>query len=69
MAADNEDKWPLQRPLLADPALKPTPDDIAFASAQARGEDAVVRQTEWDGAAGAVTVPGRTVAVLADPQG
>lgn len=35
MAADNEDKWPLQGPLLADPALKPTPDDIAFASAQA----------------------------------
>lgn len=36
MAADNEDKWPYQRPLLADPALEPGPDDIAFASAQAR---------------------------------
>jgi pullulanase/glycogen debranching enzyme len=35
MAADNEDKWPYQRPLLADPALKPGPEDIAFASAQA----------------------------------
>jgi pullulanase-type alpha-1,6-glucosidase len=35
MAADNEDKWPYQRPLLADPALRPGPDDIGFASAQA----------------------------------
>lgn len=35
MAADNEDKWPIQGPLLADAALRPTPDDIAFASAQA----------------------------------
>nr|BFF18778.1 hypothetical protein GCM10025730_22990 [Promicromonospora thailandica] len=36
MAADNEEKWPYQRPLLADPALKPAPEDIAFASAQAQ---------------------------------
>lgn len=36
MAADNEDKWPLMAPLLADPALKPSPEDIATASAQAR---------------------------------
>jgi pullulanase-type alpha-1,6-glucosidase len=35
MAADNEDKWPYQQPLLADAALKPTPDHIAFASDQA----------------------------------
>jgi len=35
MAADNEDKWSLQGPLLADATLKPGPDDIAFASAQA----------------------------------
>lgn len=158
MAADNEDKWPYQGPLLADTALKPSPDDIELASAQARellelrhstelfrlgsaelieqkvgfpgsgpgavpgvitmsiddlagssdvdpaldgvlvvlnaspssatvevpelagreyalspvqtgGADAVVRQTTWDAADGAVTVPGRTVAVLVDPRG
>ena len=28
-AADNEAKWSFQQPLLADPALKPTPADIA----------------------------------------
>lgn len=158
MAADNEDKWPLQGPLLVDPALQPAPDDIAFASAQAsellelrhstdlfrlgsaelirekvtfpgsgpdavpgvitmsiddlagssdvdrrldgvlvvfnasptsatvevpelagrdyalsrvqaRGADAVVRQTRWDAADGTVTVPARTVAVLTDARG
>ncbi|WP_421734590.1 pullulanase-type alpha-1,6-glucosidase [Cellulomonas sp.] len=31
-AADNSTKWPIQQPLLADPALKPTPADIATAS-------------------------------------
>lgn len=31
-AADNEDKWPNLAPLLADPALKPAPADIATAS-------------------------------------
>ncbi|MDQ0373057.1 pullulanase-type alpha-1,6-glucosidase [Cellulomonas humilata] len=31
-APDNEAKWPFQQPLLADPALKPTPADIATAS-------------------------------------
>jgi pullulanase-type alpha-1,6-glucosidase len=31
-AADNEAKWSFQQPLLADPALKPTPSDIATAS-------------------------------------
>ncbi|MBO0608561.1 pullulanase-type alpha-1,6-glucosidase [Myceligenerans salitolerans] len=36
MAADNEDKWPYQAPLLADADLKPSPEDIALASAQAR---------------------------------
>ncbi|MCC2312773.1 pullulanase-type alpha-1,6-glucosidase [Cellulomonas xiejunii] len=34
-AADNEAKWSYQRPLLADPALVPTSDDIATASAAA----------------------------------
>ncbi|WP_432456825.1 pullulanase-type alpha-1,6-glucosidase [Cellulomonas iranensis] len=32
-AADNEAKWPFQRPLLADPALVPTPADVAAARA------------------------------------
>ncbi|WP_412864994.1 pullulanase-type alpha-1,6-glucosidase [Cellulomonas sp. 179-A 9B4 NHS] len=31
-APDNEAKWPFQRPLLADPALVPTPQDIATAA-------------------------------------
>ena len=35
-AADNEATWAYARPLLADPALKPGPADIAAASAQAR---------------------------------
>ncbi|WP_278236633.1 pullulanase-type alpha-1,6-glucosidase [Isoptericola sp. AK164] len=157
MAADNEEKWPLMAPLLADPALKPTPEHIATASAQARellelrsstqlfrlgsaeligekvsfpgsgpdavpgvivmaiddtvgadvdpaldgalvvfnaspeaatidlpdlagrgfalspvqagGVDPVVQETSWDGDAGSVTVPARTVAVLVEPQG
>ena len=34
--ADNESKWPYQRPLLADPALKPTAADVATASAAAQ---------------------------------
>ncbi|WP_421743643.1 pullulanase-type alpha-1,6-glucosidase [Cellulomonas sp.] len=34
-AADNSAKWPIQQPLLADPALKPTPADIATASTAA----------------------------------
>lgn len=34
-AADNEDKWPLMAPLLADPALKPAAADIAAAEASA----------------------------------
>ncbi|MFI2488199.1 pullulanase-type alpha-1,6-glucosidase [Promicromonospora kroppenstedtii] len=158
MAADNEDKWPYQRPLLADAALKPDADDIGFSAAQARellelrhstelfrlgsadlieqkvtfpgsgpdavpgvitmsvddragrtdadrkldgvlvvfnaspdeatvevpelagrdyalspvqarGADPVVRDTTWNHAAGTVTVPPRTVAVLTDPRG
>lgn len=36
LAADNEEKWPLMAPLLADAALVPTPDEIASASAQAQ---------------------------------
>ncbi|MCU1430907.1 MAG: alpha,6-glucosidase, pullulanase-type [Actinotalea sp.] len=35
-AADNEAKWPYQQPLLADPALQPTPADMAAATAQAQ---------------------------------
>ncbi|UYO97513.1 pullulanase-type alpha-1,6-glucosidase [Microbacterium sp. M28] len=34
-AADNEEKWPIMAPLLADPALKPTAVDIAAAEASA----------------------------------
>jgi pullulanase len=30
-AQDNRDNWPLMRPLLADPAIKPAPAHIAFA--------------------------------------
>jgi pullulanase-type alpha-1,6-glucosidase len=33
--ADNESKWPFMKPLLANPALKPTAADVATASAQA----------------------------------
>lgn len=35
LASDNEDKWPVMAPLLADPALKPGADDIADSSAAA----------------------------------
>ncbi|GAB2684785.1 pullulanase-type alpha-1,6-glucosidase [Thalassiella azotivora] len=35
-AWDNEAKWPYQQPLLADPALKPSPQDVATASQAAR---------------------------------
>ncbi|WCM55477.1 pullulanase-type alpha-1,6-glucosidase [Microbacterium sp. EF45047] len=34
-AADNREKWPVMAPLLADPALKPAPADIAAAEASA----------------------------------
>ena len=34
-AADNKDKWGIQGPLLADPALAPAPADIAFGTSQA----------------------------------
>ncbi len=34
-AADNEDKWPIMAPLLADPDLKPGADDIAAAESAA----------------------------------
>jgi pullulanase-type alpha-1,6-glucosidase len=33
--ADNESKWPFQKPLLADPSLKPTQADVQRAGAQA----------------------------------
>ena len=35
-AADNEEKWPVMRPLLANPELKPAPGDIETASDAAR---------------------------------
>ncbi len=35
MAADNRDKWGIMQPLLANPALKPGPADIAAAEASA----------------------------------
>ncbi|MFE6969297.1 pullulanase-type alpha-1,6-glucosidase [Isoptericola sp. NPDC057653] len=35
-AADNSDAWPVMAPLLADPALKPAPSDIATASTASR---------------------------------
>ncbi|TFD71835.1 pullulanase-type alpha-1,6-glucosidase [Cryobacterium sp. Hb1] len=35
-AGSNEDKWDIQRPLLENPALVPTPADIAAASNQAK---------------------------------
>ncbi|MET4226044.1 pullulanase-type alpha-1,6-glucosidase [Oerskovia enterophila] len=35
LEADNGEKWPLMAPLLANPALKPTAQDIASASADA----------------------------------
>ena len=34
--ADNETKWKYQKPLLANPALKPSADDVATATAQAQ---------------------------------
>ncbi len=35
-AADNEAKWPFQQPLLADPALQPTAEDVSTATAAAQ---------------------------------
>lgn len=35
-AGDNEAKWPFQQPLLADPALVPTADDVATATEAAQ---------------------------------
>ncbi|SDS77906.1 alpha-1,6-glucosidases, pullulanase-type [Paraoerskovia marina] len=36
LAADNEEKWPVMAPLLADEALAPTADEIGSATAQAQ---------------------------------
>jgi pullulanase-type alpha-1,6-glucosidase len=36
LKGDNEAKWPYMKPLLADPALKPTVSDVQSASAQAQ---------------------------------
>ncbi len=43
-AADNQSKWPIQKPLLANPALKPTPSDIRAASDHFR-EVLAIRQS------------------------
>ncbi len=40
---------------------------LALSPVQAQGSDPVVRTTSWDSSAGAVTIPGRTVAVLLQP--
>ncbi|GAB3160646.1 hypothetical protein GCM10027059_09080 [Myceligenerans halotolerans] len=64
MAADNEDKWPYQAPLLADPGLKPSPEDIDLASAQAaellelRGSTDLLRLGSADLIREKVTFPG-----------
>ena len=42
--------------------------DYRLSRVQARGSDDVVRTTTWDEGSGTVTVPGRTVSVLVDPQ-
>ncbi|MDO8338169.1 MAG: pullulanase-type alpha-1,6-glucosidase, partial [Microcella sp.] len=42
--------------------------EFALAEALANGSDPVVAQTTWDAAAGAVSIPARTAAVLVDPQ-
>ncbi|WP_022891192.1 pullulanase-type alpha-1,6-glucosidase [Agromyces subbeticus] len=42
--------------------------EFALTEAQASGADEVVKATAWDAAAGAVTVPARSVAVLVDEQ-
>ncbi|MCL2516203.1 MAG: pullulanase-type alpha-1,6-glucosidase [Microbacteriaceae bacterium] len=42
---------------------------LSLSPVQADGSDPVVKATTWDAATGTVTVPARTVAVLAQPQG
>jgi hypothetical protein len=36
VAGKNQDNWPLMQPLLADPALRPAPDDISATAIHAR---------------------------------
>ncbi|MBD5786888.1 pullulanase-type alpha-1,6-glucosidase [Cellulosimicrobium terreum] len=83
MAADNEDKWPLMAPLLADPALAPSPDDIATASASAQdllrlrhstelfrlGDADAIREKVTFPDAGAEQVPGVIVMSVDDTVG
>ncbi|MFH5822174.1 pullulanase-type alpha-1,6-glucosidase [Georgenia sp. AZ-5] len=63
-AADNEDKWPVMAPLLADPALKPSPADIDAAAAQAqdllrlRGSTGLFRLGSAEAIQQKVTFPG-----------
>ncbi len=45
-AADNEELWPIQAPLLADPALRPAPADIAAATLHAQDLLRLKRSTE-----------------------
>ena len=45
-AADNEDNWNLMRPLLQNPALSPSSDDLAFATSQAQDLLALKQSTK-----------------------
>jgi len=63
-AADNEDKWPYMAPLLADPALRPTADDVATATEAAldllrlRSSTRLLRLGSADAIATKLTFPG-----------
>ncbi|MCO5309890.1 MAG: pullulanase-type alpha-1,6-glucosidase, partial [Austwickia sp.] len=60
---DNGARWPYMQPLLADPTLKPSPDDIAAATAQAqdllrlRASTPLFRLGRADAIAAKVTFP------------
>ena len=82
-AAANKDKWDIQRPLLEDPALVPTPADIAAASSQAQdllrlkqstelfrlGEAKLIKQKLTFPAGGPTEIPGVIVMRLDDTVG
>lgn len=82
-AADNEGAWPAMAPLLADPALKPAPSDIATASEAARellelrsstrlfrlGSAAAIEQKVTFPAAGPDATPGVVAMVVDDTVG
>ncbi|MBG6058473.1 pullulanase-type alpha-1,6-glucosidase [Cryobacterium sp. MP_M5] len=82
-AASNTDKWDIQRPLLKDPALAPTPADIASASSQAQdllrlkqstelfrlGDAKLIKQKLTFPAGGPTEIPGVIVMRLDDTVG